>query len=246
MPGVYKRLSTVALGRKMKNTDGILFSMPRETESTREKSFRTSKTNSDTMKASRKYRSTPRRCIFRYGQDLWLHGCRQHRTWTRVTKKLELLGNSEIKNVFLADVASSLWGKPVLLKEQAIKWTKARVYVYSDSVLCMGKQHGPENAIRTCNDQVSTLKMCPTFSELQGLDGDPNDSVWKIFSGAKALYILHKIQADLQGKTSHLKKFSVRIIFMSMFNDIDLERKDNASKFKDGHWALLGPGEESK
>ena len=47
---------------------------------------------------------------------------------------------------------------------------------------------------------------------------------------------------------------------MSMFNDIDLERKDNkdscaltsrkikeyASNFNDGHWAFLGPGEESK
>ena len=54
--------------------------------------------------------------------------------------------------------------------------------------------------------------------------------------------------------------FSDRIIFMSMFNDIELERKDNedscaptsrkikeyASKFNDGHWAFLGPGEESK
>ena len=47
---------------------------------------------------------------------------------------------------------------------------------------------------------------------------------------------------------------------MTMFNDIDLERKDNedscaltsreikeyASHFNDGHWAFLGPGEESK
>ena len=47
---------------------------------------------------------------------------------------------------------------------------------------------------------------------------------------------------------------------MSMFNDIELERKDiedscaltsrkikeYASKFNDGPWAFLGPGEESK
>ena len=57
-------------------------------------------------------------------------------------------GNSEIKNVFLADVASSLWEKLVVLQEQAIKWTKARVYIHSDSVSCLGKQHGPEDAIR--------------------------------------------------------------------------------------------------
>ena len=48
-------------------------------------------------------------------------------------------GNSEMKNVFTTDGSSSLWDKPVLLKEQAIKWTKARVYVYSDSVLCLEK-----------------------------------------------------------------------------------------------------------
>ena len=53
-------------------------------------------------------------------------------------RRMMIEGNSEIKNVFTADVASSLWGKPVLLKEQAIKWTKAGVYVNSDSVLCLG------------------------------------------------------------------------------------------------------------
>ena len=94
-------------------------------------------------------------------------------------------------------------------------------------MLCLGKQHGPEDAIRRWIDQVSTLKMSPTFRELQGLDGDPIDFEWKIFPGAKALDILHKIQAYLQGKNITPEKFSDRIIFMSMFNDIELERKDN-------------------
>ena len=47
--------------------------------------------------------------------------------------------NSEIKNVFSADIASSLWEKSGLLHDQAMKWRKARVHVYSDSVLCLGK-----------------------------------------------------------------------------------------------------------
>ena len=179
------------------------------------------KTNADTMKASRKYPSTLRRCTFRYGRDLWRYRSRQHCTWTRVTKRIwnysrilyfenskGLFGmkrmvierNSEIKNVFPADVAGSLWVKPVLLKEQAIKSTKARVYVYSDSVLCLRKQHGPEDAIRRWIDQVSTLKTRFSFRELKGLEEDPIDFEWKIFPGAKALKILHKIQADLPGK----------------------------------------------
>ena len=63
--------------------------------------------------------------------------------------RLVIERNSEIKNVYTADVASSLWEKPVSLKEQAIKWTKSRVYIYSDSVLCLGKMHGPEEAIKS-------------------------------------------------------------------------------------------------
>ena len=153
----------------------------------RDKSFRTLETNSDTMKASRTYRSTLRRCTFRYGRDLWLHRCRQHCTWTELRREFGIVqefwiwehikglfgiawmmikGNSEIKNVFPADIASSLWKKPVWLKEQALKWTKARVYVYSDSVLCLSKLHGPEVAIRRWNDEVSTLKMCKNLQRI--------------------------------------------------------------------------------
>ena len=68
--------------------------------------------------------------------------------------RLIVEGNSEVKNVFPGDVASSLWGKLVLLKEQAIKWTKARVYVHSDPTLCSGKEHvqkmQPEGGMMKC------------------------------------------------------------------------------------------------
>ena len=117
--------------------------------------------------------------------------------------RMMIEGNSEIKNVFPADVASSLWKKP------EIKWTKARV-------------HGPEDTIKRWNDQVSTLKMCHIFRELQGLNGE-----LEIFPGATALDILQEIQADLKGKHVTSENFSDRIIFMSMFNDIVLKKKDN-------------------
>ena len=94
---------------------------------------------------------------------------------------------------------------PVLLQEQAIKWTKAGVCVYSDSVSCLGKQHGPEDAIKRWSDQVSTLKICHTFRELQGLDGEPIDFEWKIFPVATALDIHHKFKQTCKESTSQLK-----------------------------------------
>ena len=117
-------------------------------------------------------------------------------------------------------------------------------------MLCWGKQHGPEEAIKKWNDQNVYFEDVSYLQRLaRVLDGEPIDFEWKIFPGAKALDILHKIQADLQRKNITPENFSDRIIFMSMFNDIELERKDNedccaltsrkikeyASKINDGH-----------
>ena len=63
---------------------------------------------------------------------------------------------------------------------------------------------------------MSTLKMCHALRELQGLDGEPIDFEWKNFPGGTALELLHKIQADLEGKHVTPENFSDRIIFMSM------------------------------
>ena len=104
------------------------------------------------------------------------------------------------------------------------------------------------------------LRRCTIlFRELQGLDGEPIDFEWQNFPGATSLDLLLKIQRDLEGKRTTPEDFSDRIIFMSMFNDIVLDKKGNeyscnttareiieyASGFNDRHSAFLGPGEES-
>ena len=118
-------------------------------------------------------------------------------------------GNSKIKTVFSADAASPLWEKSTLLNDQALKWTKAIVYVCSDSGLCLGKTCGPEDAIKRWEEQVSTLKLYHTSRELQGLDGEPIDFEWTRFPGATAMDFLHKIQEDLEGKHITPKQISV-------------------------------------
>ena len=69
-----------------------------------------------------------------------------------------------------------------------------------------------------------------------------------------------QIQKDLGRTRITPDEFSDRIIFMSMFNDIELQKRghedscaltsrairDYPSRFEDGHWAFLGPGEENK
>ena len=74
------------------------------------------------------------------------------------------------------------------------------------------------------------------------------------------MQILQKIQNDLRERNIEPEKFTDRIIFLSMFNDIDWTRKGNdgisisnsenvmeyAKKFSQGHWTFLGLGDEKK
>ena len=177
---------------------------------------------------------------------------------SNITRKM-IWETSEITNVSSLEVASSSWERTTLLNDQAMKWAKAQVFVYPDSVSCLGGLNSPDDAIRRWEEEVSSWKMYSSFRQVQGLDGEPIDFEWKNFTGFSASQLLRTIQKDWEGKHIIPENFSDRIIFMSMFNDIELEKRRNKdscttsratrdyfSKFKDGHWAFLGPREENK
>ena len=160
--------------------------LPRESESTCKKSFKMWRTDLETMRLSQKCRWTPRRCTSRYGRYLRLHRCRQHYTWIRIARRIwkysripnlktlkvcfnvtnmMIAGNSEMKNIFPKDSANPSWKRSTLPIDQAIEWTKARPYVYSDSVLCLGKTLGPGDAVKKMGRTSVNFTGCYIFSE---------------------------------------------------------------------------------
>ena len=88
-----------------------------------------------------------------------------------------------------------------------------------------------------------------------GLDGEAVEFEWNIFPD-KMLELLHEIQRKMAENRIRPKVFKDRIIFMSMYNDIDwttdghlekcvsnfIEVKTYANRFWKGHWSFLGPG----
>ena len=78
--------------------------------------------------------------------------------------------------------------------------------------------------------------------------------------GLTSLEILQKTQKDMQDRNIEPEYFEDRIIFMSMFNDIEWTRRGNseqcvsnsekvmkyAKRFSRGLWTFLGPGDETK
>ena len=91
-----------------------------------------------------------------------------------------------------------------------------------------------------------------------GIDGEAIEFEWTMFPGFSSLSILREIQRDLERENIQAEDFKDRIIFMSMFNDIEWKTNDencisNAEKINtyamrhlQGHRTFLGPGSEEK
>ena len=149
----------------------------------------------------------------------------------------------------------SLISDPVIINLQSTK-----VYVFSDSVLCLGKvlQH-PE-----CNEawknRVAGVRAERSYRDFEDVSGEATEFEWNISPGFTSLQLCDKISNLLSSLGQSPETFTGRILFMSMFNDISCDRYDNkveclrnsnivktfAKRFGIGQWSFIGPGFEKK
>ena len=115
----------------------------------------------------------------------------------------------------------------VLSHDQVIQWTKAKIRVYSDSVLCLGKMNESKDVIVRWEGQVEECIMSLSCKELMGIDRETVEIEWNVLSGFSSLQILQKSQDDLRERNIELVEFTDLVIFTSMINDIDWTRKGN-------------------
>ena len=109
-------------------------------------------------------------------------------------------------------------------------------------------------------DRLAWFESSPQHRPLDRIDGEPMEFEWNIFPGFATVQLCHKVQELLSRLSVTPEKFTWRVIFMSMFNDISWGSKDNkkecesnaqlvsplAKRFGAGHWSFLGPGSEKK
>ena len=198
-----------------------------------------------------------------------------HREFGRIQEH-ELRGNSEfiqyhteicvlehseeILTVKTIESTSPSWTRSTLSHDQVIQWTEAKGRVYSDSVPCLVKMSLHSEAIGRWEGQVVDFQMSAAYGELLGIDGEALEFEWNIFPGFTPLQILQEFQNKLQKRNIELEKFTDRIIFTSMFTDIDWTRNGNdencisdseivkmyAKRFSQGHRTFLRLGDEKK
>ena len=144
--------------------------------------------------------------------------------------------------------------------EQVISLQCTKVYSFSDSVLCLGKILENTQSNDAWEQRLGWLKSSQNYRFFDRIDGKPMEFAWNIFPAFNTLQLSHKVQELLLRLSVTPEKFTGRIIFMSMFNDIswgskDIEKecKSNAQlvslfakRFGAGQWSFLGPGSEKK
>ena len=159
-----------------------------------------------------------------------------------------------------------LWGKnswtrlSLIDDEIVINLQRTKVFVFSDSVLCLGKvlQHPESN--EAWKNRVAGIRSEKSYRDYDAINGESTEFEWNIFPGFTTLQLCDKVNDLLSFLGQTPATFTGRILFMSMFNDISCDRKDNkdeclknaesvkvlARRFGIGQWSFIGPGSEKK
>ena len=86
----------------------------------------------------------------------------------------------DILNVKAIDCRSLCWARSTLAHDQVVRWSTAKVRVYSDSELCLGKMSSGEEAKARWSSQVKEFQVYSPVEEFPGIDGVAIEFEWNI------------------------------------------------------------------
>ena len=78
--------------------------------------------------------------------------------------------------------------------EEVISLSHAKVYVFSDSVLCLGKVIQNPTSNSAWQAKLSWFKSSPQYNTLDTIDGEPMEFEWNIFPGSTTSELVDKVQ----------------------------------------------------
>ena len=115
---------------------------------------------------------------------------------------------------------SSPWEQSSLVNdEEVISLSHAKIYVFSESVLCLGKMNQNPTSNTVWERQLGWFKDSSQYRIVDTIDGELIEFEWNIFQRFTALQLVREVQ-KFMSKMVKPEQFQGRIIFMSMFNDI--------------------------
>ena len=153
------------------------------------------------------------------------------------------------------------WTQLSLINDTVIiNLQSTKVYVFSDSVLRLGKVLQYPECNEAWKNRVAGVRAERSYRDCDAINGESTEFEWNIFPGFTTLQLCDKISDLLSSLGQTPESYTGRILFMSMFNDIFCDRYDNkdeclknanivktfAGRFGIGQWSFIGPGSEKK
>ena len=86
---------------------------------------------------------------------------------------------------------------------------------------CLGKIHEHPQSIQHWKGKRDWFMNSPERHEWNGIDGEPVELEWNIFFVHPMLELLHEISRKMAENRIRPEEFQDRIIFTSMYHDID-------------------------
>ena len=125
-----------------------------------------------------------------------------HSTRNSKKKKLKQLSNVSQKLISnqeeISGISTIHWdttmGKTTLLGDRADQLPTAKIYVFFDSVLCLGKVHQHSETIDKWKEKIQWFIDSHEYHELHRIDGVPVVFEWTNFPGHTTLQLFRDIQ----------------------------------------------------
>ena len=167
----------------------------------------------------------------------------------------------EINNLVNIQWGKNSWKQLSLIgDETVINLQRTKVYVFSDSVLCLGRIHQHPESNEAWKKRIEGITTDKSYRDHDGINGEPSEFEWNIFPGFTTLQLCGKVNDPLSDLGEAPETFTGRIPLMSMFNDISSDTRGNkeeclanarvvkvlAKKFGIGQRSFVGPGSEKK
>ena len=109
-------------------------------------------------------------------------------------------------------------------RNQVVKSKSTLLFRFSS---LSGKVHRHPDAMVKWKEQLQFFLWTNEYRELFGIDGEPCEFEWNLFSRHTTVEILRQIQTRTTVRKTRPEEFEDRIILMSMFNDIAWTKNGN-------------------
>ena len=86
----------------------------------------------------------------------------------------------------------------------------AKVFVFSDSVLCLGRVNRNPASNTVWEEPLSWFKDSPQYRTLERIDGEPLEFEWNIFPGFTTLQLCNKVQEFMSKMSIQPEDFTGR------------------------------------